>query len=434
MNMKALNRRRALGRLALVTGLVGIVGLPVACGGGDSKNNSGNNGGQGGQGGTDASSGGQNTAGFFVTGGSSGSDSGATDACGNSTLQATTKPVNILLVVDRSGSMTQSFTGSDAGGQDKWTAMTAAVTSAVTATAASINYGLELFPYGNVAGDGGEADDCAMPAVPGIQVPIQAGTTALPKINTELALAPDGNTPTEIALDRALTYYTTGAGASLTGDKFVLLATDGGPNCGPGVTSCTATTCTTNLDGQCKLTPSQFGGNCCDPTFGTTLNPAVARCLDDAGTIAKITALATAGIKTIVVGIPGSDVYSTTLDAMATAGGAAASTTSPMYYKVDATGGAGALTTTLTNITKNLVTTCTLNIQNLSPDVNRDDVHVVVNFGGDDIVVPQVTDGGSGFVLDLAAKTVTLTGTYCDQVTTAGAQSVRVVLGCLGVR
>lgn len=429
--MKALIRRRALGRLALVTGLVGIVGLPAACGS-DSKG-SGTNGG-GGQGGTDASAGGQNTAGFFLTGGQSNTDSGANDSdgCGNSTLQATVKPVNILLVVDRSGSMLQTPTGFT---QDKWTAMTAAVTAAVTATANTVSYGLELFPYGNVIPEGGtEADDCAMPS--GVQVQVQPGTTALPLITSALQIAPAGNTPTEIALDNALTYYTTGPGASLTGDKYVLLATDGGPNCGPNVTQCTSATCTYNLDGLCPNSVNLPAGCCDDATFSTPLNPAHHRCLDDAGTVAKISALATAGIKTIVVGIPGSDVYSATLDAMATAGGAAASTTSPMYYKVDTTGGAGALTTTLTNITKNLVTSCVLNIPNLSQNANPDDVHVLVNFGTGQQVVNRViaADAGSGYVLDLNAKTVTLTGTYCDQVTTAGAQSVTVVLGCLGIR
>lgn len=430
--MEARNRRGALGRLALVTGLVGIVGLPAACG--SSNSSGGNKGGQGGQGGA-AASGGQGGSGLFLNTGASTGDSGkdvnAGDGCGLTTLQASSKPVNILLAVDRSGSMMEIPTGFT---ENKWVAMTTAVTSAVTATAASIDYGLELFPYGNVVPDGGEANDCAMPT--GLQVPVQPGTTALPLITSALQINPAGNTPTEVALDNALTYYTTGAGSSLTGDKYVLLATDGGPNCGPTVTSCTAATCTTNLDGQCQLTPGQFGGNCCDPTFSTALNPASARCLDDTATVAKIAALATAGIKTIVVGIPGSDVYSTTLDAMAVAGGAPASTTSPKYYKVSAgDGGAGDLTTTLTNITKNLVTTCVQQLTNVSPDANLSDITVVLNFGSGDVIVPPVTgDAGSGYIVDATAKTVTLTGTYCDEVTTAGAQSIKIVLGCYGIR
>ena len=40
---------------------------------------------------------------------------------------------------------------------------------------------------------------------------------------------------------RAYDYFTTGAGKSLSGDRFVLLATDGGPNCNPSLTCTTAT-------------------------------------------------------------------------------------------------------------------------------------------------------------------------------------------------
>ncbi len=44
-------------------------------------------------------------------------------------------------------------------------------------------------------------------------------------------------------------------------------------------------------------------------------------CLDDDGAVAAVAALADAGIKTIVVGIPGTEEYESTLNAMADAGG-----------------------------------------------------------------------------------------------------------------
>lgn len=443
--MEARNGRRALGRLALVTGLVGAVVMPVACGSSDSKKTGsggtgakGGTSGGGGQGGQDASSGG---TGLVGNGGGGAVDSGpdTSDGCGNQIVKAQARQVNVLLVVDRSGSMAQTPTGFSV---DKWTAMKGAVSAALTATQNSVNYGLEIFPFVTSAADAGEVDNCGMAPLPGIQVPVEAGTTALPKITTELQAGPAGNTPTAAALDRALTYYTTGAGATLTGDKFVLLATDGGPNCHAGITctggtcsfNCGAGTCTQNLDGTCTLSPSQFGGNCCDAQLSTTLNPGPARCLDDQDTVAKITALATAGIKTIVVGIPGSDVYSSLLDSMAVAGGAQASLTSPMYYKVDAAGGAGALTTTLTNITKSLVTSCRQTLTDLSPDALLDHIQVLVNFGSGAQPVPTANDGGSGWVYDYSTgvrtPTVVLTGSYCTQVETFGAQSVQVILGC----
>src|SRR5437868_2299358 len=65
-----------------------------------------------------------------------------------------------------------------------------------------------------------------------------------------------GGTPTAHALQLASEYFTTGSGKNLAGDKYVLLATDGGPN-GNALT-CDAMTCTTNLD------VGKFTTNYCD--------------------------------------------------------------------------------------------------------------------------------------------------------------------------
>src|SRR5690606_14762035 len=100
--------------------------------------------------------------------------------------------------------------------------------------------------------------------------------------------------------------FTRGEGRNLKGDRFVLLATDGGPNCGPDNT-CDADACTPNLDGQCPAGE----GNCCE---GEGLY-----CLDDAAVIEKIEALAEAGVATFVIGIPGTEQYASYLDDFAIA-------------------------------------------------------------------------------------------------------------------
>ncbi len=442
--MKARNRKRSLGGLTLVAGLVAAAVLPVACGGGDKKGSGSGNGGNG-NAGSGNGGGGNGTGGIvIITNGGTSGDSGSNNTggtCGESALQAGAKPVNILLVVDRSLSMTGTPTGFTT---DKWTAMKSALVSAVTATQTSINYGLELFPY--PATGSTPADDCEV-ALPGIQVPIasggDAGAATVSAITAALNVAAKGNTPTAAALDAALTYYTTGAGAGLTGDKFVLLATDGGPNCNSTL-SCGGDTCVYNLDDPnrtpctANVTDGAAYNNCCDPFYGGASISNLG-CLDDAATTQKIQALLTAGVKTIVVGIPGSEVYSPYLDQFALAGGAPASaTTSPNYYRVDAAGGTQGLTTTLQNITKQLVTSCRQQIQNFNgttSDLSK--ITVKVDFGTDAGLqeVPRLATNSTltdGWILDTTTNppTVELVGSYCTQVQTYGAQSVQVILGC----
>jgi hypothetical protein len=56
--------------------------------------------------------------------------------------------------------------------------------------------------------------------------------------------------------------------------------------------------------------------------------------VDRQATVDAVAAIAALGIDVYVIGIPGSEVYSDVLDAMAVAGGTAQST-SPKYYRVD---------------------------------------------------------------------------------------------------
>src|SRR5262249_55424624 len=157
-------------------------------------------------------------------------------------------------------------------------------------------------------------------------------------------------------LRRALVYFTKGAGKGLSGDRYVLLATDGGPDCDSTI-SCEATECTTNLDGDC---PIPDAGSCCDPMFGGAA--ASSRCLDASGTEAQIKALRAAGVATFIVGIPGSEAYAKALDSFAAAGGKAMETGAHKYFAVDAAGGVAALGSALDTITKGVITTCRLEL------------------------------------------------------------------------
>ncbi|MBM4363639.1 MAG: hypothetical protein FJ104_13235, partial [Deltaproteobacteria bacterium] len=334
--------------------------------------------------------------------------------------------VNVLVVLDKSGSMQDPLPGtSDA----KWDTMKAAVGAALDGTKGAISYGLALFPQ---AADGQPAIPltcadfgtcCGDPAA-GVSVDVAPGATAVPLIEAALdATTPGGATPSAAALSAALDYFTKGAGKDLAGDRYVLFATDGGPNCDDAAT-CAADSCTTNLDGKCSLTSLPDGGdaNCCDAAFDGKW-----RCLDASGAEASVTALASAGIPTFVVGIPGSEAYSSTLDALALAGGVpagAADGGAPRYFAVSASGGAAALTDVLESITKSLIKSCRLELANDPPD------RTLLNVEVDGVAIARGAANGWELDTKTSPPTVVLQGTTCARVETEGATSISVVYGC----
>jgi hypothetical protein len=221
------------------------------------------------------------------------------------------------------------------------------------------------------------------------------------------------------ALSRALDYYVTGDGFGLTGDKYVLLVTDGGPNCDTAaVPSCEATACTRNLDPDPNCNTNT---NCCS-TAALAVN-----CLDDTSVTAQIQALAAAGIKTIVVGIPGSDPYVPYLNAFAQAGGKPQTGGTTDYYAVAESAGASGLAQTLHAITIDLVKSCVITYT--TPPQDPEQVTVLVNCNP---IPRDPMDGGDGsyWTLDQGAKTITIGGPTCDTILNEGVNRVDYVFGC----
>lgn len=335
-----------------------------------------------------------------------GRDAGPAPTCGGMPFAASPVKADVLLVIDKSGSMAET---PDGFGMDKWTAMRSALETALTMVKDDINIGLDLYPF---------PDECTVPQGDDVRVPVQEGGKALPKILDALdASDPSGGTPTAAALARARRYFTTGAGAALKGEHYVLLATDGGPNCNPKL-ACGADACTVNLDGQCPMAVD----NCCDPTEAGA--GAEAGCLDDAAGLAEIEALASAGVATFVVGIPGTEAYASSLDAFAVTGGRPNPDGPPAYFAVSAKGGATGLADVLGVITQGLITSCRFRLDSAPPDPARLNVEI------DGKAVPQT--GADGWALDASADppTVVLKGATCARIQSEGAQSVQVVYGC----
>jgi hypothetical protein len=335
------------------------------------------------------------------------------DACGVTSVEASFSAANVLLVIDKSSSMDDMPEGFEL---KKWEALKAALEGALDEASPDMSFGLLLYPFGTESQIPLECFDgcCEVPKGPAaVQVPVTAGESGTSQIMQALAeTSPGGGTPTAAALDAALTYFTTGEGQSLKGDRYVLLATDGGPNCDPDNT-CDAAHCTPNLDGQCEA------GNCCAGEG--------AYCLDDAAVVEKLEALAAAGIPTFVVGIPGTEKYAEYLDAFAIAGGVTSPNAPPAYYAVAASGGVEQLSRTFIDITTHLVRSCNVDLGEAPGDKN------LVNVAVDCQVIPFAD--GSGWDIDLEQPSqLAIAGEACEKLKTQGAERVDVVYGCPTVK
>lgn len=180
----------------------------------------------------------------------------------------------------------------------RWSDMQSAMHTFLSGSGTVARMGLSFFPIDQVCGPSQSVD---------VAVNTSADDTASMQqtadaIDSAIATkTPGGGTPSNASLT-----FAGGALAATAGEdrnQFVLLLTDGLPNCNPNLDpstcTCTASNCAGDLNGN--------------------------RCLDDNGTVNEITQLqANNGIKTIVVGF-GSDTTTgdaqTVLSAMANAGG-----------------------------------------------------------------------------------------------------------------
>jgi hypothetical protein len=305
-------------------------------------------------------------------------------------------PPTLYFVLDTSGSMSQD---------NKWRSVQLVVGNLVTQLGPRARFGAATFPDQHVAGTG-----CA----PGIEVfpptagdPL-AGTPGSTEENllTILGEIPaSGGTPTAATLEDLTSHL-----MSLAGRTYVILATDGGPNCDADL-DCDASECQLNIEGDDGCTTS--GPNCCTPETGTSLS-----CLDAQPTIDAVTALANAGIPVYIVGAPGSEPYANLLDELAMAGGTARST-SPQYYAVT-TATTSAFSQAMSAIAAQITASCTLQLNTEPPE--PDLVNVFLN----EQVLPQ--SGPDGWTL--SGTTVTILGSSCDAITSGQVLDVRVVAGC----
>jgi hypothetical protein len=286
---------------------------------------------------------------------------------------AARQPVDVLLIFDRSGSMTADpSTGllcmPQATCPSKWNQATAAIEQVVMNTDSTFRWGLMMFPSPT-------AGSTTCQVVAGAQVQI-GPMNAMAITNALRATAPAGSTPTTAALTLAGDYLST---LTTPNQRFMVLVTDGAPTCAAGN----------------------------------------ANAADDPNAINAVTTQASRGFGTFVVGIATtSDAQAdVTLSAMSTAGMHPRPAT-PNYYAANSTAD---LVTALDSIASQ-IDTCTFSLDAVPPDPYK------VTVTGDGNVIPA--DANNGWFFQPGMRAITLSGDYCQRVMNRTLQNVVAIFGC----
>ena len=199
----------------------------------------------GGSSGTSGSSGSSNANGGSANGGSAASGGTANvqqtaadlraNACNGWTNEPEVLPVVLMLVVDNSASMNERPNRSQNGGT-KWEITRDALATTIEGMPATAAVGVLFYPNMNTSGSDVERpiDQCVnINALIPIDLLGATGSAQRNQIGTALAnTRPQGSTPTHDAYDYALVH---GMNESrLTGNRFMLLITDGAPTLAKG--------------------------------------------------------------------------------------------------------------------------------------------------------------------------------------------------------
>jgi hypothetical protein len=342
-------------------------------------------------------------------------------ACTGWTTEGENLPAALELVIDTSGSMDDPAPGSKSS---KWVVVRDALTQAIAGLPASVSLGALYFPNENVKNSTVAQDVTACvntKALVPMAVLGAAGSAQRNTINQSLqAIKPASYTPTADAYNYALASglepYTT------TANKFMLLITDGAPTAALGC-----------INGISATAGGRGGGTVMDaPT---------------APIIAEVAAADAMGIRTFVIGSPGSEMSSQGgmdmrpwLSAAARAGGtpiAGCMDAGPNFCHLDMTQApdfGAALTAGLASIAGQVVDSCTFTIPappaGQSIDPNLTNLIITAADGSSTLVLPDNTGSCTVGWQFSGTDKVVLCSQTCAQVKGNTQAHVQLVFGC----
>jgi hypothetical protein len=337
------------------------------------------------------------------------------DSCKKSTVESNLLPANILFLLDRSGSMlcnppptTQSSaceqkpTRDNASAPSKWEITTQALVKAIRALPGSASIGLSYF-----AND----DECGVNSMP--SVPLSANNSGQQEaIERSIgSVSPGGGTPIVGATILAYAHmHASALAGKIYGNEFVVLITDGAQS------------------EQCSFAPRcSDAASCTDLLLKEEVPKAAGRGV---------------GIRTFVVGVPGSEPARTVLSQIAKLGGSAPANCDPQqgnchFDMTKVTDLSAALNSALAEIAGQAVS-CELNVPKPDKgDLDTTLVNVVYTPSGGraPIVVRQdarmaCESGANGWQYADQNTKIRLCGEICNSVRSDSGAKVDVVLGC----
>lgn len=325
-------------------------------------------------------------------------DGTITDACATDTFIADLEPSALAFQIDTSGSMNCPITDPGCLFEDtpssgsRWSAFRTAMLGALEGLPDTLATGVLRFPV---------TFSCAAATpVVAIQPLGDVRTTIVSELNA--ITDPDGVTPTHDALLAGYEILR----ARPEENRFLLLATDGAASVCEG------------CDEDCA--------------FGTVPPPAVDAMVND---VAE--ALATDGIRTFVIGVPGAASFRTELSRIANSGGTARSDTcsdnGPEYCHydlTDATVDFGSLLTDTLNEISGDVLACDFAVPTeATVDLNRVNVRVTAG-DGTTSDVPRDPSEQNGWNYNEDSSRILLFGPACDSAKSARDGKVDIVYGC----
>ena len=302
--------------------------------------------------------------------------------CGSVQSKLEKKPADLLLVLDRSSSMTQAMDSSNSCAANsttcsqRWATIIASLNKVLTSSSTDLNWGLKFFSSPSTAtgtgGRGGTATtggNCNVTT--GVEVPVGPGNAT--KIGGLISSVGNASTtPTRAAIDAAVAYLNT---VNDGNSKYVLLATDGEPNCASGATTAA-------------------GGDA-----------------DLPATVTAVQNAAKAGYKVFVIGV-GPEAAS--LTSLAEAGG------SDKFYSALTPDD---LSSALSSIVGTVAASCTYQLP--SEPVTPDAVGVFV----DKSLIPQSDSEGWSYEPG-SSTTININGTYCEDLKQGKRTQVEIFLPC----